>query len=67
MQMTNNISLYPDVDCYGWNALACQDLIRLVMSHTDVAPNLKESVKVFGLEVNIKNHLDELSARSPLT
>ena len=44
-----NLSLYPDVDCYGWNALACQDLICLVMGHTYVAPNLEESVNLFAL------------------
>ena len=41
-----NLSLYPDVDSYGWNALACQDLICLVMGHTYVAPNLEESVNL---------------------
>ena len=44
-----NLSLYPDVDSYGWNALACQDLICLVMGHTYVAPNLEESVNLFAL------------------
>ena len=41
-----NIKLYPDVDCDGWDALACQDLIGLVVGHTNVAPNLKESCLV---------------------